>query len=142
MTDHDLDILARTIYGEARGEFAKYGPSALIAVANVIINRWKRGGKYGKTITEVCFKPKQFSCWDVNDPNRTLIQQEDLIKDPLFKISQTIAKKTVSGVWPDLTRESDHYHATYCKPYWAKINKLRIRLGRHIFYKLDEGELR
>ena len=137
MNDHDLDLLARTIYGEARGEFAKYGPAALIAVGNVIVNRWKRRGKFGCTLAEVCLKSKQFSCWNEDDPNRALIQKEDLEKDPLFTICQGVGKKIVTGSWPDLTRESDHYHAISCKPYWAKANKIRLRLGHHIFYKLD-----
>ena len=77
MTDHDLDILARTLYGEARGEYGTSGPAAFIAIGNVIMNRFQRGGPYGKTITEVCLKARQFSCWNSNDPNRPLIQQEE-----------------------------------------------------------------
>ncbi len=138
MTDHDLNIFARTLYGEARGEYALSGPASLIAVANVILNRLKRGGKYGKTFIEVCLKPRQFSCWNTSDPNRSLLQQEDLIKDPLFKFCQQVVHKVNQGIWPDLTRNSDHYHATSCKPYWSKSGKIKLRLGNHIFYKLDE----
>ncbi len=137
MTDHDLDILSRTLYGEARGEYIQGGPAALIAVANVIVNRWRRGGKYGKTLTEVCLKPKQFSCWNQGDPNRTLIQQEDLEMDLLFKLCGKVARKVTKGIWPDLTRDSDHYHATSCKPSWARAEKVKLHLGRHVFYKLD-----
>jgi len=137
MTDHDYAIIARTLYGEARGEYAKTGIAALIAVGNVIVNRFKGNKKYGKTLTEVCLKPRQFSCWNEEDPNRSLIQQEDLEKDPLFRIACQVAKKVALGVWPDLTRGCDHYHATSCKPYWARADKVRMRLGRHIFYKLD-----
>jgi N-acetylmuramoyl-L-alanine amidase len=138
MIDHDLDIFARTLYGEARGEYATSGPAALIAVANVIFNRLKRGGPYGKTLTEVCLRSRQFSCWNSDDPNRTLIQGEDLEKDPLFKFCQHIVLKVQRGVWPDLTRNSDHYHSISCKPSWARVGKIKLRLGRHIFYKLDE----
>jgi N-acetylmuramoyl-L-alanine amidase len=138
MIDHHLDILARTLYGEARGEYAKYGPGALIAVANVILNRLKRGGKYGKTLTEVCLKSRQFSCWDREDPNRPLIQGHGLEEDPLFIFCQQVALKVNRGIWPDLTRDSDHYHATSCKPSWARVGKIKLRLGQHIFYKLDE----
>lgn len=141
MTDYDLDIFARTLYGEARGEYAQCGPAAFIAVANVIINRLKRGKKYGKTLTDVCLKPKQFSCWNKNDPNRVLIQGEGLQEVPLFKLCQCVAQKVAKGLWPDLTRKSDHYHATSCTPYWAKADKVRFRLGHHIFYKLDEGDI-
>lgn len=137
MTDHDLDICTRTLYGEARGEYAQNGPIALITVANVIMNRFKRGGKYGKTLTEVCLKPRQFSCWNSHDPNRPLIQQEVLEKEPLFKLCRTVAHKTIKGIWPDLTRDSDHYHALTSKPSWAKAEKVMLRVGHHIFYKLD-----
>jgi len=137
MTDHDLDILTRTLYGEARGEYAQAGPAALIAVANVIINRLNREGRYGKTLTEICLKPKQFSCWNQNDPNRSLITQDDLDRDPLFKACRMVGYKVAKGFWPDLTRNSDHYHATSCKPSWARISKIKLRLANHVFYKLD-----
>jgi hypothetical protein len=39
----DKDILARTIYGEARGELQKFGKKSLCAIANVVINRLKKG---------------------------------------------------------------------------------------------------
>lgn len=138
MTKHDIDIFARTVYGETRGEYGSSGPGALIAVANVILNRFKRAGRYGKTMTEVCLKPRQFSCWNQNDPNRILIQNENLETDPLFNICLVVVKKVIEGVWPDLTRGSDHYHASSCLPYWARSRKVKLHLGRHIFYKLDE----
>lgn len=138
MTDHDFDILARTLYGEARGEYGTVGVSAFIAVGNVILNRVKSHKKYGLTITEVCLKPRQFSCWNEGDPNRSLIQEEELEKDPLFRMTKIVAKKIALNLWPDITRGSDHYHATSVKPYWARANKVRIRLGKHVFYKLSD----
>lgn len=138
MTDQDIDIFARTLYGEARGEYTENGLAAFIAVGNVIHNRLKRGEKYGKTLTEVCLKPRQFSCWNQHDPNRILIQKEELEHDPLFRCCQKVARKITSGIWPDLTRNSDHYHATSCKPSWSRNAAIKLRLGRHIFYKLDE----
>jgi N-acetylmuramoyl-L-alanine amidase len=136
MTDHNFDIFARTLYGEGRGEYAKSGPAALIAIANVIMNRFQKGGKYGQTLMDVCLKPRQFSCWNQNDPNRTLIQEQGLEKDLLFQFCQKVAQNVAKGLWPDLTRESDHYHALSCKPYWAKAEKIKLRLGHHVFYKL------
>lgn len=137
MTDHDFDIFARTLYGEARGDYLKAGVAAFITVANVIINRLKHRTKYGKTVAEVCLKPYQFSCWNAGDPNRSFIQEENLEKDPFFRIAHHVTKKVAAGLWPDLTRGSEHYHTVSCKPYWAKANKVRLRLGNHVFYKLD-----
>jgi N-acetylmuramoyl-L-alanine amidase len=137
MTEQDINTLARTLYGEARGEYKTSGPGALIAVANVIVNRQKRGARFGKTITEVCLKPKQFSCWNHNDPNYKLISGDEILKESLFDLCKEVALKVGSEIWPDLTRGSDHYHATSCKPSWANPEKIKLKLGRHIFYCLD-----
>jgi spore germination cell wall hydrolase CwlJ-like protein len=141
MNEHDLTILAKTIYGEARGEYETYGPGALIAVANVIINRFKRGETFGKTIADVCLKPKQFSCWNEKDPNRTLLESQATLKEPLFLLCKEVGEKVGEGIWPDLTRGCDHYHAVSCHPAWAKVEKIKLRLGHHIFYKLTEVRL-
>lgn len=137
MTEEDINILARTLYGEARGEYASSGPAALIAIANVILNRLKKGGRFGNTISQVCLKPKQFSCWNENDPNLALLKDEGLHKDPLFKICKEVAEKVSSGLWPDLTRGCDHYHATSCNPSWANPDRIKLRLSHHIFYHLN-----
>lgn len=137
MTEEYLNIFTRTLYGEARGEYKAFGPGALIAVANVIMNRMKKGGRFGGTVKEVCLKPKQFSCWNENDPNYALLTGVELLKEPLYKICQEVAEKVGSGSWPDLTRGSDHYHASSCHPFWAKPENVKLRLGRHIFYQID-----
>ena len=76
--NRDTDILARTIYGEARGESI----SGQEAIASVILNRVafaKRRGRYwwGNTIAGVCLAPWQFSCWNENDLNRKIIERAD-----------------------------------------------------------------
>lgn len=137
MTDHDFDIVARTLYGEARGEHKTIGISAFIAVANVIANRVEGAKKYGLTYADVCLKPRQFSCWNEGDPNRLLIQETNLEEDPLFRLAKTVSQKVMFKLWPDLTRGSDHYHTTSCKPYWATEKHLKLHLGNHLFYRLD-----
>jgi hypothetical protein len=61
----DKQLLALTIYGEARGEVYK----GLIAVGSVILERVAHRGWDGDTIKEVCLMPWQFSCFLPNDPN-------------------------------------------------------------------------
>lgn len=142
MTSNDVDIMARTIYGEARGEYGgKGGLAALIAVGNVVMNRVQAGCWYGKTIEEVCLKPWQFSCWNEEDRNRALIMRL-IIEDPLFTLCQEVATKLAAGEWPDLTKGSDHYHATtmISFPKWTKERKAKICLGNHLFYRLTKGE--
>ena len=67
----DADILARTIMGEARGESTE----GQIAVAWAILNRARSGMWFGcgGDIHAVCVKPYQFSCWNDDDPSRSLI---------------------------------------------------------------------
>ena len=59
----DVDVLARTIFGEARGETV----SGMEAVASVVMNRLafsRRRGRYwwGNSVVDICQSPRQFSC--------------------------------------------------------------------------------
>ena len=142
METDDINILARTIYGEARGEYGKQsGIASLIAVGNVVMNRVNVRGRYGKTIQEVCQKPWQFSCWNEGDPNRRLIMQE-AIDDPVFFLCCEVAVKVSHQHWPDLTMGSDHYHASTMSTYppWAKNIKPKVSIGKHLFYQLKKGD--
>lgn len=139
ISEHDLDILARTLYGEGRGEYNKSdgGLAALIAIGNVIMNRVQIGGWFGKTIAEVCQKPWQFSCWNKNDPNFNVIQNVPK-DDPIFKICQQVAVAITEHKWPDLTKGCDHYFSRILSnpPKWAQNRVPKFCLGLHQFYQL------
>jgi N-acetylmuramoyl-L-alanine amidase len=129
MTPHDLDILARTIYGEARGETAE----GKIAVGRVIINRWKSGKWFaGKTIAETCQKPWQFSCWNTNDPNRA-----KLLAASHQKLANSIraAEAAERGDGPDWLEGCTHYHTTAVAPKWSIGQKPVGHIGTHVFYR-------
>ncbi len=64
-TLNDVDALALTLFGEARGEPLE----GKAAVASVVMNRVKHPDRYGDTIRDVCLQPKQFSCWNGGDAN-------------------------------------------------------------------------
>lgn len=139
----DVQILARTIYGEARGEYhhMEGGLASLIAVSNVVMNRYKTQKWFGKTIQEICHRPAQFSCWNKGDPNRNILLQAK-IDDPIFRICMEVSTKALGDQWPDLTKGSDHYHAANLKifPPWTQGCKPRIRLANHLFYQLIKGD--
>lgn len=61
----DAQILALTIWGEARGS----NLNAQLAVGEVIMNRVD-DGRYGKGVRGVCLKRQAFSCWWEVSPNR------------------------------------------------------------------------
>ena len=142
MQTNDIDILARTIYGEARGEYGGSGGMAsLISVGNVVMNRVKAQCWYGKSIQEVCQKPWQFSCWNEGDPNRAVITHA-VIDDPIFSLCQEVAINISREQWPDLTKGSDHYHASTMPifPRWAREKNPRVCVGKHLFYQLRKGD--
>ena len=134
----EIDVLARTIFGEARGEPIE----GMEAVANVVLNRARisqKKGRYwwGNGIIGVCQKPYQFSCWNKTDPSyHRLINVT--AKNIHFATSLRIARRAVIGALKDNTKGATHYHADYVSPYWARGERPVQVIGRHIFYKLVE----
>jgi N-acetylmuramoyl-L-alanine amidase len=141
---YNLDVLARTIYGEARSEFSQPegGLSALVAIANVVMNRTRAPQRFGKTLSEVCLKPYQFSCWNMKDPNYQIISSVQSGDNPVFDLCWHVAENVYQKKWPDLTQGSDHYYASWLSypPAWAKGIKPNARIGQHLFFKLYPEE--
>ena len=127
----DVDILARTIWGEARGE----GQLGREGVAAVVLNRLKRGqpDRFGATIAGVCLKSKQFSCWNSDDPNLEKLKRVDET-DRHFRACIEIAERTVNGTLSDPTNGSDHYHTISVSPGWSKEKQPAVVIGVHKFY--------
>lgn len=140
VSSFDLDVLARTIYGEARGEYnhPRGGISSYIAVANVVMNRVKKNTWFGNTIRDVCLKPYQFSCWNNNDPNYKIIKKSHL-SDGFFHICRNVANNVSNGIWPDLTSGCDHYYCIKMEkpPKWSLGKKPVIEIGNHRFFNLS-----
>ena len=135
LSKDDLDTAIRTIYGEARGEYPIYGITSLIAVSNVIGNRYFKG-TFGATVTSVCQKPYQFSCWNRKDPNYAVLMELNPM-DRFYKKLETIFLKVITKQWPDITDNANHYHSISMKPLpkWAHALQPTVDIGRHRFYK-------
>jgi N-acetylmuramoyl-L-alanine amidase len=132
-TQDDVDTVARTLWGEARGE----GVLGLRAVAHVIQNRVARPRWWGRTWRDVCLKPWQFSCWNGDDPNRTLLLRVGFT-DARFRQAFAIAASIMARLDTDnLTGGADHYHANGVTPVWRDPAKRTGSIGHHIFYKLE-----
>jgi hypothetical protein len=126
--------LARTIYGEARGESVR----GMEAVAAVVMNRVRRASErggwwWGSTPIDVCRKPQQFSCWNETDPNRCKILAVDP-EHPVFRICLRIARRAIAGTLKDPTKGATHYHAKDVSPPWARSRKPSAEIGGHKFY--------
>lgn len=129
-----IDTLARTLYGEARGEPVR----GLEAVAAVVANRVRKaraagGYWWGSTVEGVCRRPMQFSCWNADDPNRPVIEAV-AADDPVFACCLRIARRAVAGALADPTAGATHYHAKGIRPGWAEGRVPSARIGNHVFY--------
>ncbi|MDQ3202747.1 MAG: cell wall hydrolase [Pseudomonadota bacterium] len=136
VTEKDRDILARTLWGEARGEDF----IGQIAVAWTIRNRvfdGKAKSWWGEGYAGVCLKPWQFSCWNKNDPNYTYLSGAKPIPAKELARARMAADHVIDSKAPDPTNGATHYYATSMPrpPTWAKGAKQTLKLGHHIFFK-------
>ena len=130
-----IDTLARTIWGEARGESVRGREAVAACIMNRVAKAEARGGHWwGSTVVEVCRAPWQFSCWNENDPNREKLLAVDR-RDRTFQICQRIARRAVRGTLVDPTDGATHYHHEDIMPWWAKGRSPTRKIGRHLFYR-------
>lgn len=137
----EIETVALTIFGEARGEPIQ----GQIAVGCVIRNRVN---KRKKTYQEICLAPLQFSCWNKDDPNRPVLEEwaqklifGEEIKQAFLNQAIWIAQGIVNERIIDNTRNSDHYltNELYAQKlaspsaHWAKNLNMKTIIGRHTF---------
>lgn len=134
---YDVKIMAKTLYGEARNQ----GWKGLVAVGEVILNRAKRPGWWGKDIASVCTAPYQFSCWNRNDPNRQILLDLDE-NDPTFLLCLAATYYVLSESDKQLTFGATNYHtivapkdAKVWPPSWTRDLTHTANVNDHIFYK-------
>jgi N-acetylmuramoyl-L-alanine amidase len=136
ITEKDRDVLARTIWGEARGESS----AGKVAVAWTIRNRvfdGKEKSWWGEGYAGVCLARKQFSCWNADDKNYPFLSGAREI--PFRELAQcrVVADQVIDGKVPDPTGGATHYYAIAMKkpPAWAAKARETLRLGGHVFFK-------
>ena len=124
---HDIDVLARTVAGEARNQIM----AAQIGVAYVAIRRASIARVYALkearphptygdgTIADACLAHEQFDCWDASDPNRKVIEALTLDAGA-FHRAMAAALQALLGLVADPTRGATHYwDASIPTPSWA-----------------------
>ena len=134
----DRDFMIRTIVFEAAGE----SEEGKIAVAYVILNRIKNGG-WGDSIKDVVTSPWQFEPWMTKRAEMEKLSPDD----PSYKDAARIADGVLVGHMPDPTAGAMYFlNPTMVRerrggslPSWAEGEGQPI--GRHIFYRPDEGLL-
>lgn len=123
----DLDTAARTVYGEARGEPYE----GKVAVARVIVNRWKADRE--ATLEAVCKKPKQFSCHNPGDPNEPVVRNAQW-DDANLRACMRAVIDALDPKLPDPTMGSRHYCTVHIDPWWAAGRTPVCTIGNHKFF--------
>lgn len=126
----EVTLLALCVWGESRGE-KQEGKEA---IANVVKNRWKlQRPEFGFTIRDVILKPKQFSCFNPNDPNRRLMRYFQNLDNWMSCLEA--ARVVYEGLIADNTFGATHYCALECNPRWLKGMQETVRIGHLKFFK-------
>lgn len=132
MSDFDIQVAARTIYGEARNQ----GSAGMEAVAWVIANRFKANRWYSaKTLAGTCLKKAQFSCWNRDDPNFSLIanlsDDDSILNKCILCIGNVLSAESSN----DPTHGATFYHTEDITAPWDTQMTKTVQIGAHIFYK-------
>lgn len=138
--DSDLEVAAKTLWGEARSE-PRIGQ---IAVAAVLYNRAARVGYAGTlagqpgALKRICLAPWQFSCWNSDDPNRAQILA---LRASDYASQRQVMAHMLTGRNTDPTLGADHYHTvarppgvSSWPPVWAASMRKAGQFGHHLFY--------
>lgn len=136
--------LAALMFGECRGQ----SEACMRAVGHVAMNRARLNldRRYGKGLLGVMKKPKAFSCFNKNDPNRKIIMKalagkidEDSPDYDKWALAKQISHMLMHRDDEDPTAGATHYYAPYVTPAWINdrgMNKV-ARIDGHIFYRKD-----
>ena len=132
--DKEIHILAQTIYGESNTPSI----SSAEAIANVILNRVKYAKNtgshwWGNSVSDVCLKPRQFNCWDVNHQNHQRIKSIHSA-DVFFQVCHRIAVRAIKGLLTDNTHGATNYHSKDEHPKWAHAAVPCAEIGNNLFY--------
>ena len=139
----ELTLLAAAVWGEARGE----SPDGQVAVADVVLNRVRHPGWWGRSIHEVLLRdtnhdglPEQFSCF------RPVAKggQLELLRRPLDHDSEQAwhdafraAALVIFAVTDRVVNHATHYVATSIPPPgWTKDLVDLGMAGHHHFYRV------
>jgi len=113
---HNLDSLARLVYGEARGEpFV-----GQVAIAAVVLNRVE-SDKFGDTINEVIFEPGAFTA--VSDGQYYLQPNEQAYK---------AAQAALNG-WDPTNNAIYYWNPATATSKWIWSRPITVTIGKHVF---------
>lgn len=126
--DSDQVLLARLLFGEARGEDEK----GRYAVAYVVKNRAR---DKDRTWREVILHRKQFSCFNKGDDNYEKIKDPEKYDENAWQECLAIAERVVACDDSKNTIDGcTHYHTKSVQPVWSEGKKPYKIIGKHKFF--------
>ena len=135
--DSDEVLLARMIFGEARGRDCL--DSERIAIGYVALNRIEEG-RYGRGLRGVLLRRNQFHCFNENNDNGVKVMNPMAYEPAAFEHCLEIARGVLSGIYTNETQGATHYfNPRVASPSWAdSMTRIgRIHGSKHVFYKED-----
>ena len=141
----EINLLALCIWAEARNQ----GLEGMQAVGSVILNRASRPGWWGRDIKSVILAPKQFSCFNSDDPktprDESDPQREKLVAiaadfisallvDALLRACRWIAQGLIEKQLLSNVGKAVYYHTKSCDPKWDDNKKPVATVKDHLFY--------
>jgi len=115
-SSQDLESLARTVYGEARGESFE----GQVAVAAVVLNRVE-SGQFGSNIRDVIFQRNAFTA--VNDGQYYMQPSED---------SYEAARAALNG-WDPTNGALYYWNPAIATSRWVRTRTVTSSIGNHVF---------
>ena len=116
VSNSDLNLLAKCVYAEARGE----SYVGQVAVAAVILNRVK-SSKFPNTISGVIYQPYAFTC--VNDGQINMTPN---------KTAYNAAQDAMNG-WDPTYGAIYYYNPKTATSSWIRSRSTTITIGSHVF---------
>lgn len=131
-----------TIWGEARGESIE----GQVGVGHVIMNRVRHWDIKENNVKDIVLAPKQFSCWNSNDPNYEKLlhlakdlELKEMTDDLLLRQTIYLANGIVKNILFDNTNGNLNYmtnnlYFSSKRPSWASTPKKMLVIGNHTFF--------
>lgn len=128
---NELTLMALCVWGEARGEPIE----CKVAYVNLIHNR---ATKRKQTIRQVILAPKQFSCFNPDDPNLNkmrAIRDTDELRDAAYWECYWAAYGKLYGYLQDNTKGATHCNTLACDPTWDDNMIKTAQYGKTEFFR-------
>ena len=127
---NQAQIVAMALFSETKDvEDAK-------KIASVMVNRTKRPERFGATLQDVVYAPKQFSGVYSNEWHKALNNKLNEEEAEIYKQFLQIGYQATKGTLPDEANGADHYfNPKLVKPSWSKKMTKTAETKLHSYYK-------